>query len=114
MKRITIYHNRDCVRCRRIARVNRLLNWFGWVDISTADPRIGPMRPGEIAVEDARTGTIVQGVAAVRRVYRNIPAYWPLLPLLHVPFVARWIDREVRGCEDGGCAVPENREGVRS
>ena len=65
MKRITIYHNRDCVRCRRIARVNRLLNWFGWVDISTADPRIGPMRPGEIAVEDARTGTIVQGVAAV-------------------------------------------------
>jgi hypothetical protein len=114
MKRITIFHNKDCVKCRRIARVNRFFDWLGRVDISTADPRIGPMRPGEIAVEDARTGEIVQGVAAVRRIYRNIPAYWPLLPLLSVPFIARRIDRETRGCDDGSCAVPVIREGVRS
>ena len=28
MKRITIFRNKDCVRCRRFARVHRLFDWF--------------------------------------------------------------------------------------
>lgn len=106
MKRITVFRNKDCVRCRRIARVTRFFDWFNRVEASTDTPVTGPLVPGEIAVLDHRTGETLQGVEAVRLIYRQIPAYWPLLPLLRVPAVARRVDREVRGCADGSCAVP--------
>jgi hypothetical protein len=106
MAAITIHHNKDCARCRKIARVHRFFDWLDRVEVSTADPVTGPLRPGEIAVEDLRTGATYKGVKAVRLIFRQIPAYWPILPLLRVPFVARRVDREVRGCTDGGCGVP--------
>ncbi|HET6572081.1 MAG TPA: hypothetical protein VFG68_00640 [Fimbriiglobus sp.] len=106
MHRITIFHHPDCVRCHRIARVNKLFDWLGRLRISTAIPPTGPLQPGEIAVRDDRTGETVQGVRAARRVAGNILAYLPLLPLLYLPPVARWVDRSVRPCEDGSCAVP--------
>ena len=28
MKRITLYHHKDCGRCRRIARVHRFFDWL--------------------------------------------------------------------------------------
>lgn len=105
---ITLYHHKDCVRCARMARVHRFFDWFKRVRISTSEPRTGPLVPGEIAVEVAETGEIVQGVEAVRSVARNIPAYAPLRPLLWVPPIARWIDREVRGCRDGSCEVRQS------
>jgi hypothetical protein len=105
--RITIYHHKDCARCRKIARVHKALDWLGRVRISTETPRTGPLELGAIAVEDAHTGETTLGVDAVRRIARQIPAYTPLRPLLHVPFIARKVDRDVRGCHDGGCALPE-------
>jgi hypothetical protein len=107
MKRITLYRNKDCIKCARISRVHHFFDWFRRVDSSTKTPRIGPLRAGEIAVEDQKSGEITQGVDAVRVIARLIPAYWVLLPLLYVPFVARRVDREARGCYDGSCAVPE-------
>ena len=109
MKRIILYHHPDCARCRRIARVHRFFDWLGRVQASTAIPPTGPLRLGEIAVEDARTGETIRGVDAVREVFRNIPAYAPLLPLLRIPMVARRVDREVRGCSEGGCSVPGSK-----
>jgi hypothetical protein len=106
MKRITVFRHKDCVRCRRIGRVNRFFDWLDRIEFSTDTPATGPLVPGEIAVLDHRTGRTLQGVDAVRLVFRQIPAYWPLLPVLYVPPIARRIDREVRGCADGSCAVP--------
>jgi hypothetical protein len=109
VKRLTIYRNKDCVRCARIARFHKLFDWLGRLESSTETPRTGPLRLGEIAVEDARTGEMIQGVEAVRAVFRQVPAYLPFLPLLYVPFIARKVDREVRGCDDGSCAVPQEK-----
>jgi hypothetical protein len=106
MTRVKLYHHPDCARCERFARVHRRLNWLGWLEVSTATPPTGPLPLGAIAAEDVRTGQTVLGVRAARWAFAAIPAYWPLLPLLYVPFVARRVDRAARGCEDGSCAVP--------
>jgi hypothetical protein len=105
MKRIIIYHNKECARCRKIARVHKALDWLDRVQVSTDAPRTGPLRMGEIAVEDLRTGATTKGVEAVRQVARQIPAYTLLRPLLHIPPLARKVDREVRGCADGHCEL---------
>lgn len=109
MKTIVIYRNPDCAKCARIGRIHKFFDWLGRVEVSTETPRIGPMQPGEIAVEDLRTGEILQGVPAVRRIFRQIPAYLPFLPLLSMPAIARRVDRDVRGCTDGSCALPTPR-----
>jgi hypothetical protein len=114
MPRITLYHHPECRRCRRIARVHKMFNWLGRLRVSTAVPPTGPLRPGEIVAEDHVTGVVYRGIDAVRAVFRCIPAYTILRPLLHVPFVARRIDRETRGCADGSCAVPLHEAEVRS
>ncbi|HVK16879.1 MAG TPA: hypothetical protein VM533_08010 [Fimbriiglobus sp.] len=106
MRRITLFHHPDCDRCRRIARVHKIFDWLGRVRISTAIPPTGPLQPGEIAVRDDHTGETRQGVRAVRWIVGSIPAYWPVWPLLYLPPVARRVERTVRPCEDGGCAVP--------
>lgn len=104
MRRITLYHHRDCAKCRRIAGVHRRFDWLGRVAISTEDPPGGPpLVMGEIAVEDMATGEVFRGAEAVRRLFRQIPAYWVLLPVLRVPAVARRVERETRGCADGSC-----------
>jgi hypothetical protein len=106
MKRITLYQHRDCDRCRKIARVHKALDWLDRVRISTDAPATGPLQPGEIAVQDVRTGEAVLGVGAVRRVFRQIPLYAPLRLLLAIPPIARKVDREVRGWPDGRSARP--------
>ena len=106
MKRITVYRNKDCERCRKFARANKYLDWLNQVESSTATPRIGPLAIGEIAVEVKKTGEIRQGVDAVRTIWRHIPLYMPLLPLLRIPAIARMVDREVRGCGGSSCAIP--------
>jgi hypothetical protein len=111
VKRIVVYHNHDCAKCRRIARVHRLFDWLNRVETSTDESKTGPLLPGEIAVEDLRTGAIVKGLDAVRLVGRNVPAYALFLPFLRIPSIARKIDREVRGCSDGSCAVPQEKVG---
>lgn len=105
MQRIILYHHPHCEKCRRMARVHRFFDWFGRVTISTDTPSTGPLVPGAIAVEDARTGQTVLGVKAVRWTYGAIPAYWALIPLLWIPAVARRIDHEVRGCTAWRCEV---------
>src|SRR5262249_10534171 len=114
MRRLTVFHHPECRRCRRIARVHRFFDWLNRIETSTDTPPIGPLVPGQIAVLDHRTGETLQGIDAVRAVFPNIPAYIPLLPPLRVPAIAQKIDREVRGCADGTCAVAPNTHEVRS
>jgi hypothetical protein len=106
MKRITLYRHPDCVRCGKMARVHAFFDWLNRVDCTTEEAPSGPLRMGEIEVREIATGLTFKGVAAVRKVARQIPAYWPLLPLLYLPPVARKIDAMVSGCEDGSCGLP--------
>ena len=112
MKRITLYRHKDCERCRKVSRVHTFFDWFGRVECSTEEAPSGPLKMGEIEVRDHRSGARFKGVEAVRKVARQIPAYWVILPLLYLPPVARRVDAELRGCADGSCALPEVRSEV--
>ena len=114
MKRITLYRHPDCERCRKMGRVHAFFDWLRRVDYSTDTPPTGPLRPGEIVVLDHRTGASLRGIDAIRMVARQIPAYLPLRPLLHVKPIARRMDAMVRGCDDGSCAVPSKAEPARA
>ena len=77
--------------------MHHAVDWFNRIADSTATPPTGPLRMGEIVVQDMRTGDLLRGADAVRLIYRQAVAYWPLLPLLWIPPVRAWIDRDVRG-----------------
>jgi hypothetical protein len=113
MKRIRVYRNRDCARCARFAQAHRLLDWLGRVDVSTDTPRTGPLRLGEVVVEELPTGPVHRGADGIELIARNIPAYAPLLLLLKVPAIRRYVDQEVRGCRGSACDVtaePKTRQ----
>jgi hypothetical protein len=106
MKTVLIHRHPNCDRCARIARVHHAFDWIGRVSDTTETPRSGPLRLGEIAVEDLRTGVLHHGVDAFREICRAVPLYTPLLPLLRVPAFRRLVERETGGCEDGSCGLP--------
>ena len=108
MTRVTLYRHPECERCRRIGRVHRFFNWLGRVGFSTEPPPGGALRPGQIALVVHSSGEELRGVQAVRALARQIPAYWVLLPLLHLPPVARAIDRSLQGCAGDVCAVGQS------
>lgn len=107
MKTIRIHRHRDCDRCARMAATHHKLDWLDRVD-DTTDPPPGrwPVQKGEIAVLDLRSGKLLEGVAAVRTIARQVPLYWPVLPLLRIPPLARWVDMDARGCSGNECAMP--------
>jgi hypothetical protein len=42
----------------------------------------------------------------LERIFREIPLYLPLLPLLKIPALRGRADREMSGCNDGACELP--------
>ena len=106
MKAIRLFYNKDCDKCRRISSIHRKFDWFNRIDVSTDVPRTGPLRLGEIAVEEIATGRVFKGVEAVRQICEQVPLYRPLKLLLALPFVAQRVDRELQGCEGGSCTAP--------
>jgi hypothetical protein len=100
MKKIRIHRHPRCPRCARLAALHRRFDWLDRIDDSTAAPPArAPLRLGEIAVQDLRTGALLEGVAAVRAIARQVPLYWPLVPLLWLPPIARRADADARGCD---------------
>ena len=106
MATIRLYRNPHCEKCARIARMHRRLDWLRRFEDSTGISPLGPMRMGQIVVQDLRRGVTLRGAEGFALLCRQIPAYWPLLPLLRVPALRRFIERETGGCGDGGCALP--------
>jgi hypothetical protein len=114
MTTIRIHRHPDCARCARIARVHRALDWLGRVETTTETPRSGPLRLGEVVVEDRRTGVAHGGAEAFRLMCRAIPLYVPALPLLRFAAFRRYIEAELGGCADGACEVPARGDGRAS
>ena len=105
MKTIRLYHHPDCARCRRIAAIDRRLDWLDRLEVSIAIPPSGPLRMGEIAVEELKTGQTVKGADAFEHLCRNIPAYAIGRLLLLVQGFRAYIDRTLSGCEGESCAI---------
>jgi hypothetical protein len=103
MKSITLYYNKDCARCARLARIDRFLDWFGRLHISTDIPPTGPLRIGQIMVEDMRTRTSHFGADAFSLLCRNLPLYAPLRLLLLSKRFRRRIEQQLGGCDDSSC-----------
>jgi hypothetical protein len=89
MKAVRIHRHPDCPRCARIARMHHRFDWLDRVEDTTAPPRSGVLRVGQIVVEDLRTGRLHGGAEAVEAIFRQIPLYWLILPLLKIPALRR-------------------------
>jgi hypothetical protein len=100
MKAIRVYRHPDCSTSLRLAHRRRRLDWLHRIEDVAAEPPTGPLRLGEIAVQDLATGAIVRGADAVGLLCRHLPAYWWFLPLLHVPSVRAYADRYAAGFVD--------------
>ena len=109
MSQIRIYRNPDCAKCARYARVHQSLDWLHRVEGSTATPRTGPLRLGEVVVEKLDDGRILRGADAFREICLQIPAYAPFLLLLRLPAVRAFADREMTGCNGEACGLPASR-----
>ena len=98
MKTVRVRCNPRCVKCARYARMHQRLDWLGRVEDSTASPLPRrSLRMGEVLVEDLRDGSLHAGAAGMRLLFRQVPAYWPLLPLFALPGFRRRVDADTAG-----------------
>lgn len=105
MKTVRVYRNPKCPKCARYAAWHIRLDWLDRVEISTSIPRTGPLAMGEVVVEDLRDNSIHHGAEGFALLAHQVPLYWPLLPLLHVPSIRRRVDTELRGACNGACEI---------
>ncbi len=110
MPTIRLYRHPDCARCAALSRMHERMDWLGRFESSTEPVPDGPpLKIGEIAVQDLRTGVTLRGIACIRLLCRQIPAYLPLLPLTHLAPIRRRIEHDIGGCTDGACDLPPAR-----
>ena len=103
---ITIFRHPDCERCARMARFHHRFDWLHRIeDTTVTPPGHDPVAIGQILVQRQPSGPLLEGIEAVREIFRQIPLYWLCLPLLYLPPIASRIDADARGCADQ-CAVP--------
>jgi len=105
MKEIRLYRNPDCEKCARYARMHRRLDWLNHFEDSTDAPPTGPLKMGEILVQDLASGEILKGVKCFPLLCKHIPAYWLVLPLTYLPPVSHRLERELSGSADDAYAV---------
>jgi hypothetical protein len=105
MKTIRVYRNPDCRKCAGYARVGLMLDWRDRLEASTATPKTGPLRPGEIVVEELANGKFHCGAAALDLIARQIPLYAPVRLLLRFLSFRRYIDRELSGGGGASCEI---------
>ncbi len=105
MKMIRVYRNAHCAKCARFARVGHFFDWLDRMDDSTETPKTGPLRLGEVVVEELSSGRILKGAEGIELIFRNIPAYAPFRLLFRVPSFRRYVEKEVSGCEGNACEI---------
>jgi hypothetical protein len=97
MKTIRIHRHPDCPRCARLAALHHRFDWLDRIEDTTSPAPDGPVRRGEIAVAEMRTGRVLRGAEAVEAICGAVPLYWPALPLLRIPAIRRRADADARG-----------------
>jgi hypothetical protein len=97
MKILKVHRNPHCAKCARYARMHQRLDWFGRIEDSVASPWPRSLRMGEVVVENLRDGSLHSGADGMRRLRREVPAYWPVLPLFAFAGFRRCVDEEVAG-----------------
>ena len=105
MKQIRVYRHADCAKCARFAKVGLFFDWLDRMEVSTDTPTTGPLRLGEVVVEDLSSGHILKGAEGIDLIFRNIPMYAPFRLLLRVPSLRRYVEKEVSGCEGNACEI---------
>jgi hypothetical protein len=111
---ITLFRHPDCERCARMARLHHRLDWLNRIKDTTAPPSgHDPPAVGQILVQPEHGGPLLEGVTAVREIFRQIPLYWLCLPLLYLPAIASRVDADARGCA-GHCAVRATEAGFHA
>jgi hypothetical protein len=73
MKRIRVYRNAHCAKCARFARAGHFFGWLDRMDVSTETPTTGPLRLGEVVVEDLSSGRIKKGAEGIEQKHRRHP-----------------------------------------
>jgi len=102
---IRLYRNPTCKPCAQKAKFHKKFDWFGKYEDSTAIPASGPLVPGEIVVEDLRTGEIKKGIECIRLLMKQIPAYWLAIPFTFVPLIRDKMEADITPCEDDACTI---------
>ena len=95
MKTVRLYRHPGCPRCARYAASHHRLDWLDRFEDSTEPPASGPVRKGKIAIQDLRNGAYFHDASGFAFLFSQIPAYWPLLPLLWLPAVRRRMEQEL-------------------
>jgi hypothetical protein len=105
MPHIRIYRHPACPKCARYAALHLRLDWFHHLEVSTSAPPCGPLRMGEVVVEDLATRAILHGCDAFAAICRQIPLYAPFRLLLLLPAFRSFVDRDMRGCGSQSCEL---------
>lgn len=105
MSTIRLYRNPNCEKCAKLANFHKFFDWFGRYEDSIVTPASGPLTPGEIVVEDLRTGEIKKGIDCLRLLMRQIPAYWLGLPFTFVPPIRNKMEADISPCVDDACSL---------
>jgi hypothetical protein len=113
MKTIRLYRNPGCAKCARLARIHHGLDWLNRFEDTTEVPPTGALSLGEIAVQDLASGKTLKGLECFRLLCKHVPAYWPGLLLLHFQPFRRYVEREVGGCGEASCELPQPLDAER-
>lgn len=95
---------------RRVRESGPLFDWLDRVEPSTETPKTGPLRLGELVVEEIPSGRIVRGAEGIELIWRNVPAFAPFRLLFRVPSFRRKVEKEVSGCEGNACEISPKRQ----
>ncbi len=120
---VLVLYDGGCELCRRSVSLLRRLDWRHRLAFADArDPANVPpgLDPARLMAEMhvvAPDGRVAHGFEAFRRLARELPPLWPLVPLLYLPGVPAvgqrlylWVARNryhLVPCHGGACAVPK-------
>jgi hypothetical protein len=106
MPKYRLYYCADCSVCKKRAGMAAKLNWLRRVEFSTSNPASGPLKPGQVVLENLRTGRLYHGDDVMPKMSLQIPLLFPIGLLMSLPGVGRLMGRDNRSeCEDGSCSI---------
>ena len=105
MKTLRFYIHPECERCRRLSKIHHRFDWLDRFEHTTAVPKTGELKLGQVVAQDVATGEFFQGHKAIQALCRTIPLYRIFLPLFWLKPVRDKLDLQLTGCVDGQCEL---------